>query len=98
MISQLGAFVSALFRRLVPDPFVIAILLTLVTVGLALLLTPSSLDQVLAAWSSDAGVWALLKFAMQMCLVLVTGHAVASSPPVARFYMEIGRASCRERV
>lgn len=97
MISQLGAFVSALFRRLVPDPFVIAILLTLVTVGLALLLTPSSLDQVLAAWSSDAGVWALLKFAMQMCLVLVTGHAVASSPPVARLLSRLAEWPSTQR-
>lgn len=84
MIARLGSVVSALFRRLVPDPFVIAVLLTVATIGLALWLTPSSLGQVLAAWSGDAGVWALLKFAMQMCLILVTGHAVASSPPVAR--------------
>lgn len=97
MISKIGAFVSAFFRRLVPDPFVIAVLLTLITVGLAFWLTPNSLDQVLAAWSSDSGVWALLKFAMQMCLVLVTGHAVASSTPVARLLRRLAEWPSTQR-
>lgn len=38
---------------------------------------------VLDAWrSAEAGLWQFLGFGMQMCLVLVTGHALASSGPV----------------
>ena len=74
-----------------PDPFVLAVLLTFVTIGLALALTPATLGTVVDAWSSEIGLWGLLKFAMQMALILVTGHAVASSPPVARLTRRIAQ-------
>jgi short-chain fatty acids transporter len=35
-----------------------------------------------AHWA--AGLWGLLEFSMQMCLVLMTGQALAESPPVRR--------------
>ncbi|CAN5780476.1 TIGR00366 family protein [soil metagenome] len=84
MIARLGLLISRAFRSIMPDPFVLAVVLTFVTIALALLLTPASPAQVVDAWASDIGLWSLLKFAMQMALILVTGHAVASSPPVAR--------------
>ncbi len=83
MLSRLGSRLSAFFRATAPDPFVLAVLLTLLTIALALTLTDVTPPQVVAAWSADTGVWGLLAFAMQMCLILVTGHAVASSPPAA---------------
>ena len=88
MIGRLGMLISRLFRWLIPDPFVIAILLSLVTVLAALLwgtFEPSEepLDVLLDAWSSnESGIWKLLAFSMQMCLILVTGHALASTRPV----------------
>lgn len=84
MISRLGTVISRLFARIVPDPFVLAILLTLLTIGLALGLTTTDWRALVSVWAGNRGVWSLLEFAMQMCLILVTGHAVASSPPVAR--------------
>ncbi|MBX3361685.1 MAG: short-chain fatty acid transporter [Phycisphaeraceae bacterium] len=38
------------------------------------------------AWGGldGPGMWSLLAFSMQMCLVMVTGHALAESGPVAR--------------
>ncbi len=91
MLARLSERLSALFRAVFPDPFVIAVLLTVVTVVLALMLADSSLRQVVDAWSGmgagggfgTGGVWALLKFSMQMCLILVTGHVLAASPPVS---------------
>lgn len=91
MIARLGLLISRLFRGVMPDPFVLAVLLTFLTVGLALWLTPTPFGKIVDAWSSDIGLWSLLKFAMQMCLILVTGHAVASSPPVARFTKRIAQ-------
>ena len=84
MIARLGLLISRAFRSVMPDPFVLAVLLTFVTVALALLLTPASPGKIVDAWASEAGLWSLLKFGMQMCLILVTGHALATSPPVAR--------------
>jgi short-chain fatty acids transporter len=95
MISQLGLRISAAFRRTMPDPFILALLLTLVTAILAVWLgftaqraegVPLSTRALLLfdAWGPQGGIWELLGFAMQMCLILVTGHAVASSGPVRR--------------
>lgn len=76
-----------LARRLLPAPFTIAVLLTLATMGLALMLTrpsgPSDAPyflQVLGFWHQ--GFWNLLEFAMQMMLMLVLGHVLALTPPV----------------
>ncbi len=38
----------------------------------------------LDSWRSPSGLWTFLAFSMQMCLVLVSGHALAASAPVRR--------------
>jgi len=88
MISRLGLSISHVFRRLIPDPLVIAILLTLFTILAALAwgsFAPGS-DRwltILDAWQdSETGIWKLLAFAMQMSLILLTGHVLASTRPV----------------
>jgi len=91
MLSRLGDRLAAFFRATAPDPFVIAVLLTLVTAGLALVRTDATPASLVDAWTGQDqgqlgfgkdGVWRLLAFAMQMCLILVTGHALASTRPV----------------
>ncbi len=85
MLAKLGDRLSAFFRATAPDPFVIAVLLTVLTFLLALWRTDSTANELVASWASPTdGVWKFLAFAMQMCLILVTGHAVAASKPVAR--------------
>lgn len=86
MIARLGGLTSELFRRTAPDPFVLAILLTLVTLLLGWAASDATLLGLISAWGGSQGVWntGILTFAMQMCLILVTGHALASSPPVSR--------------
>jgi len=83
MIARLGSRISQVFERTAPDPFVLAVLLTLVAGLLAATLGDfdgSAVFGVLDAWRG--GLWNLLTFGMQMCLILVTGHALASSRPV----------------
>lgn len=67
-----------------PDPFVLAIFLTFSTGLLALALTDTTFVGLFEGWQGPAGFWKLLAFAMQMCLVLVTGHALASAPIVRK--------------
>lgn len=96
-VARLGEAVSVAFRRAAPDPFVIAILLSLLAAVLALAFGfPPSEGQswlesrsaaaakLLNGWRGDSGIWKLLAFGMQMCLVLLSGHALASAPPVRR--------------
>jgi len=84
MISGFGLRISRVVERVVPDPFVIAIFLTLVTAIAALLWgdfgDQSSFIGVLDSWrDSSNGMWKLLSFSMQMCLILVTGYALATT-------------------
>ncbi|MHC4976416.1 MAG: short-chain fatty acid transporter [Planctomycetota bacterium] len=84
MLARLGERISRVFRASAPDPFVIAILLTVVTLILVLVRTPMGVGDAVGAWSGANGLWKFLSFGMQMCLILVTGHALASSPPMER--------------
>jgi short-chain fatty acids transporter len=81
LLSRLtGVFVYAL-ERLMPDPFVFAILLTLLTALLAFALVPTATPGGIAT-SWYAGIFNILTFGFQMVLILVTGYALASSRPV----------------
>ncbi len=55
-------------------------LLTLLTFVIALWLTPQTPISMVKMWGD--GFWNLLAFGMQMALIIVTGHALASSAPV----------------
>jgi short-chain fatty acids transporter len=77
------------FRAILPSPFSIAIILTIVTLVLAGLLTqPTDTSawqygiELLGFWQK--GIWdsPLLVFAMQMMLMLVLGHTLALSPAI----------------
>jgi len=72
----LGRFSS----RFVPSAFAIAVLLSLLTMGLALGWAGASPEQVLGAWGG--GFWELLPFSMQMALVMFTGYLLALTAPV----------------
>lgn len=72
-----------IFRSILPSPFSIAILLTILTFVLALIFTENQNNEnyhVLNLFSSwENGVWnnGLLVFAFQMMLMLVLGHTLA---------------------
>jgi len=85
MLAALGTRISGFFRATAPDPFVIAVLLTALTFAMVLGLTDAGPREAVAFWSDpDEGVWRFLGFSMQMCLILVPGHALAASPPARR--------------
>ena len=79
-ITALSRGLTSLVSKYLPDPLIFAILLTIIVFGLGIALTPSSPIAMVQMWGD--GFWNLLGFAMQMALVLVTGHALASSDPV----------------
>jgi short-chain fatty acids transporter len=98
-VGDLGLRISAVFRRIAPDPFVIAILLTFLTAMIAIAWGrfgsgEESLGErsaaLLDAWrfieavepARQIGLWKFLEFSMQMCVILVTGHALAVTRPV----------------
>ena len=70
-------------NRWLPDPFLFAIILTIVVFIAAMVGTQQSAVELLWAWGGKGatkdGFWSLLAFAMQMALVLVLGSAMASA-------------------
>lgn len=82
MLQQFGAVLARYLRRLIPDSFVFALLLTLIVGVLATLLADAQPKQVIDAWYK--GFWILLEFGMQVVLLLTTGFAIALSPTVGR--------------
>jgi short-chain fatty acids transporter len=91
LIQRISRFFTQVVHRVLPDPLIFAILLTVVTFALALGLTPKPPADLVMFWGS--GFWNLLAFSMQMAMILVTGHALASSAPVKRMLVALATAA-----
>jgi short-chain fatty acids transporter len=80
-LAKVTSFFLFLFERITPDPYVFAVALTILTALLAGIFAPrGSTEAILTGWYN--GLFAILAFAFQMVLVLVTGYALSNSPPV----------------
>ncbi|MFO7884523.1 MAG: short-chain fatty acid transporter [Desulfobacteraceae bacterium] len=82
MIRGIGKIFDEWAHRWMPNPMLFAILLTFIAYILGLIFTESGPFEMIQHWNK--GFWALLQFGMQMCLILVTGHALATSPIVRK--------------
>ncbi|OGS05644.1 MAG: hypothetical protein A3G41_05540 [Elusimicrobia bacterium RIFCSPLOWO2_12_FULL_59_9] len=75
---RLALKLTAWTEKYVPSALVIACLLSAAAFVLAMGLAGKSLSQCIGYWGD--GFWALSTFGMQMCLILMTGSLIASSP------------------
>ena len=69
-----------LVQRYLPEPFIFAVILTLVAFVIAIPVCKQTPLEVVEHWGG--GVWSILAFAMQMALVLVCGSTLAAAPGV----------------
>ena len=69
-------------QRWLPEPFIFAIILTIVAFLVAMPVCRQTPLEVVEHWGN--GVWSLLAFAMQMALVLVCGSALAAAPSIKK--------------
>jgi short-chain fatty acids transporter len=69
-------------ERWLPDAFIFALLATVLVIAAALAVTPAGPFQVVDAWGR--GFWELIPFTLQMALIIITGHVLATSPPIGR--------------
>lgn len=86
-MSKITAFFTELMRKYLPDPFVFAIMLTLLTMVLAFTVESRPLQLVVQDWGK--GFWSLLAFTTQMAVILVMGYVLAAAPVVNRFLDKI---------
>ncbi|MFO7246957.1 MAG: TIGR00366 family protein, partial [Bacillota bacterium] len=85
-----NAFV-VMMQRYLPDAWLFAILLTLVVFIMGLIFTPAGPLDMITYWGD--GFFNLLAFSMQMTLVLVTGHVMASTKPVKAVLQALARSA-----
>ncbi len=87
MFNKLANAMSAFVRKFLPDAFVIAIGLTLLTMILGIVVEGKSIVEMVDFWGG--GFWAFLSFSMQMALVLVTGIVLADIPIIHKILDKI---------
>jgi len=90
-VEKFGGRLSASVEGWMPDPLIFALILTIIAVLLALVVMrpydvmgPAEVTRWLFKDCWYKGFWGLLAFAMQMCLILVTGYAIAYHPLIYR--------------
>jgi len=81
-VARLAIALTAWSERWLPDAFIFALAFTAIVVVAAVVATPSSLVQVVDAWGR--GFWELIPFTLQMALIIITGHVLATSQPIGR--------------
>ncbi len=83
MLARFSARLADVAQRVVPDPFVIALGLTLTAFVLGLLVMPDpDVGALAAGWFARFGASGTLAFTTQMALILVAGAALAGAPAV----------------
>src|SRR6201999_2484541 len=91
VMQSLTALCVRYVERLMPDPYLFAVILTVIVAALvAFLVNGASSSGMLKAWYG--GVWGsqnIFTFAFQMVLILVTGYTLAEAPVLKRAIVSI---------
>ncbi|WP_040250790.1 short-chain fatty acid transporter [Psychroserpens mesophilus] len=82
MLTKLGERFTIIFQKYMPDAFVFALILTLITGLSAYIWSGKNIMEIIVAWYD--GFWSLLEFGMQIVLIIITGFAIALSPVINR--------------
>jgi short-chain fatty acids transporter len=82
IISIISEIFSEIVRKYLPDPFLFAVLLTVVTGFLGVVLQGKTPMDMIVYWGQ--GFWGLLTFAMQMILIMIGGSVLAQAPLIQR--------------
>ena len=81
-LARIALALTAWSERWVPDAFIFALIASAVVVLAGVGATEATVAQVIDAWGR--GFWDLIPFTLQMALVIITGHVLATSRPMRR--------------
>jgi short-chain fatty acids transporter len=87
-LARLGLRLSDWFEKWFPDAFALALAAVAIVFVATLFAGSSVLD---SAQRFGAGFWDLVTFTMQMSMIVVTGYAVATSPPAYKVIRWLAR-------
>jgi len=82
VVARAALRLTAWTERWIPDAFIFALLATVIVFIAALVWTPSTPFQAIDAWGN--GFWDLITFTLQMSLIIITGHVLATSAPMGK--------------
>ncbi len=82
-----------IMSKYLPDAFIFAIVLTIITFLGGIGLTGQSPFQMILHWAGPKGFFGLLSFTMQMVLVLVLGSAMAQAPVFKRILQKFAKSA-----
>jgi len=81
-LKEWGGGLTNWTEKWIPDALVIVWILTMIGFIFALIWGDVGPAKAVQAWGK--GFWVLLTFAMQMCLIMMTGYILACSPPLKK--------------
>ncbi|MCZ6663880.1 MAG: TIGR00366 family protein [Gammaproteobacteria bacterium] len=82
---NLGAGLSSITERWVPDAWVFCMMLTTIAIVLCIFGAGATVEETVLAWGQ--GVWKLLGLAMQFTIAMVAAYACVASRPTHRFFI-----------
>lgn len=80
---------SSFVKKYLPDAFLLALFLTIITFAMGLVLTPAGPINMLSYWGK--GITSMYSFTMQMVLILLVGYSLASANQIKSFLKTISR-------
>ncbi|MCP4118011.1 MAG: short-chain fatty acid transporter [Desulfobacteraceae bacterium] len=89
MVQSIAGSFTKVVRRWLPDAFLFAVILTFAVFAFGILFKGQSPVDMVKFWGQ--GFWKLLAFAMQMVLVLVTGHTLAKTKAVESILISLSK-------
>jgi short-chain fatty acids transporter len=81
-LARVALALTAWSERWVPDAFIFALIATIIACLAGVFVAGAGPIAVVDAWGR--GFWELIPFTLQMALVIITGHVLASSRPIRR--------------
>jgi short-chain fatty acids transporter len=87
VLARIALALTDWAERWIPDAFIFALMATFIVAIAALAATPATPPQIVDAWGR--GFWDLIPFTLQMALIIMTGHVLASSAPMQRVIRSI---------
>jgi short-chain fatty acids transporter len=87
VLARIALALTDWAERWIPDAFIFALMATFIVAIAALVATPATPPDIVDAWGR--GFWDLIPFTLQMALIIMTGHVLASSAPMQRVIRSI---------
>ena len=86
MLKKTGDFFADKVSKIMPDSFIFAIILTIITIVLAITVTGSNFEQIMGGWVKGFLDSKILMFAIFLIMGLTFGYCIGVSTPFKKIF------------